>query len=94
MSGLAQVIIAIAALVTACATAYGSVINSRNQRILGGIHKAVETQNGLTMAALADRAEGRRIGTDIPEGERTVDEQHYVDVLREHDERASQGDES
>lgn len=47
------------------------------------IHREVKTQNGLTIAALQDRAEGRRIEADIPHDARTSSEQHYVEQLND-----------
>jgi hypothetical protein len=43
----------------------------------------VETSNGLTVAALAERREGRRISVDIPIDQRTTSEQEYVDNLED-----------
>jgi len=47
------------------------------------IHGEVKTTNGLTMAALADRQEGRRIEDDVAAGDRTSKEQKYVEKLHE-----------
>jgi hypothetical protein len=55
-----------------------------------GVHRKVtevatevRTANGITLAALADRGEGRRIEQDVPAGERTSSEQAYVEKLHE-----------
>lgn len=71
-------ITAVASLVTSCALAVSVLVN---RRAIKGVHNEVKTSNGLTMAALADRTEGRRIEADIPHGERTASEQHYVEGL-------------
>jgi hypothetical protein len=66
----------------------GTIRNKRaigqNLRAIGDIHDEVKTQNGLTMAALADRQEGRRVKKDIQKSDRTTSEQHYVDALDNH----------
>jgi len=48
---------------------------------LAAIHAEVKTANGVTLAALADRVEARRIEAEVAPGERTESEQHYVDEL-------------
>lgn len=53
----------------------------KNDRHIGDVHHEVKAGNGITMAALADRQEGRRVQADIPEAERTDSEQGYVDNL-------------
>lgn len=69
-------ITSLAALVTSVAVLVSAWSNRRR---LGDLKREVKTSNGLTLAALADRAEGRRIDEDIPEGDRTASEQRYVD---------------
>ena len=69
--GAAAVIAALASLVTAI----GVII----------VHKNVKTTNGLTMAALADRAEGRRIESDVLAEDRTSHETAYVEKLHRND---------
>lgn len=39
------------------------------------------TTNGMTMGALADQAEGRRVRDDVAEGDRTTAGQSYVDRI-------------
>lgn len=41
----------------------------------------IQTANGLSLAALADKGEGQRILDHIPEPNRTADEQQYVDRM-------------
>lgn len=77
LSDFAQLIIALATL--------GGVLTTA--RATKTIHKEVKTQNGLTIAALADRAEGRRIQGDIPAEDRTSSETNYVEELRKDDGR-------
>lgn len=47
------------------------------------VHAEVKTANGITIAALSDRAEGRRVQEDITKEDRTTSEQGYVDRLAE-----------
>ena len=68
---LAIVMPSVALMVSAGITAY---FGSR-------VHKEVKTSNGLTLAALADRAEGRRIAADIPAEDQSASEKHYVEQL-------------
>lgn len=77
---MAADITALASLITAIALAISVVLN---RRAIRSVHDEVRTSNGLTLAALADRAEGRRIGQDIDPENRTKSEQHYVDELGE-----------
>jgi hypothetical protein len=53
----------------------------RISREVAGVHREVRSSNGLTLAALADATEGRRIQNDIPPADRTPSQQHYVDDL-------------
>jgi len=69
--GAAAVIAAMASLVTAM----GVIL----------VNRKVKTSNGLTMAALADRAEGRRIESDILAEDRTSHETSYVEKLHRDD---------
>lgn len=74
VSDVSSVITAITALVVA-------VVAGKAKRTVDQVHTEVKTQNGLTIAALADRQEGRRIQTDVPHQDRTASEQHYVEGL-------------
>lgn len=89
---LTSLIAACASLITALAVATGLVLTLRGQRRteaqvanvhaeVADVHTEVQTANGITLAALADRAEGRRITVDIPHDQRTTSEQGYVDNL-------------
>lgn len=71
----AQLIASVATLVTAVV---GPLLVLRSVR---AVHTEVKTANGQTLAALADATEGRRIELDIPHGDRTSSEQHYVERL-------------
>lgn len=76
-----------ATLVAALATFVVAVTGLRNQaRIradVESVHTEVKTANGITMAALADRAEGRRVEDNVDIEDRTASEQHYVDRLND-----------
>jgi hypothetical protein len=74
----AETLVAVAAVIAALAslvTAIGGYFLAKN----------VKTSNGLTMAALADRQEGRRIESDVAIHDRTKSETAYVDKLHAQD---------
>ena len=90
MSDVAPIITAFAALVTAFATPFVLWKVSRVQKEVKTVktevktvHKEVKTSNGITLAALMDLDEGRRIRDSIPFDERTVAESEYVRKLDE-----------
>lgn len=84
---LTALLAAAASLVTAFAVLLSVVVTIRGQRKLiektDQVHAEVKTSNGITMAALADRTEGRRIQSEVPKDDRTASEQGYVDTLHE-----------
>ena len=53
------------------------------QRRVSDMANELMTGNGISLAALANRAEGRRIAEDVPKEHRTASDQHYVDNLEE-----------
>lgn len=65
----------------------------RNTRDIRQVHTEVKTANGITLAALADRQEGRRIEETIPHKDRTEAETGYVDMLQEGGRNVGHGDE-
>jgi hypothetical protein len=73
----------------ACIAAFGTILQivltyRRDMRLnskVEAVHGEVKTANGITMAVLSDRAEGRRIEADVAHDKRTISEQHYVDEL-------------
>jgi hypothetical protein len=71
---------AIAALIAAVTLLISVLVNRRTLR---AVHNEVKTSNGLTLAALSDRAEGRRIESDVEPEDRTESEQRYVTNLDE-----------
>lgn len=87
VSEVAPIIAALASMVTAIAVLIGAIVLARGQRAVAAnveaVHEEVKTVNGITMAALADRAEGRRIETDVPVDQRTDSEAAYVTNLAE-----------
>jgi hypothetical protein len=50
-----------------------------NRRV-GKVHDEVKTGNRQTVGTLSAIAHGRDIDTDIPEGDRSESDQHYVDL--------------
>ena len=52
-----------------------------NNRIGRSIHTEVKSINGQSGTELLEATEGRRIEADIPEADRTVGQQAYVDRL-------------
>ncbi|HXA31500.1 MAG TPA: hypothetical protein VNV87_04515 [Acidimicrobiales bacterium] len=72
----------IAALIVTIPTV---LLNRRVVQKVEAVHTEVRTSNGLTIAALADAQEGRRIVHDIPTAERSEHDQAYVDALGELD---------
>lgn len=79
----AEWVLAISSLIGSMSATVALIVGMHNARKLGAVHAEVKTSNGLTVAALADRGEGRRIETDVPAEERTPQEQKYVDGLNE-----------
>jgi hypothetical protein len=73
----------IAAIVVALVAVATFVMSLINRRTLLNVHDEVKTTNGLTLAALGDRAEGRRIQSDVAHADRTASEQHYVEQLND-----------
>lgn len=90
VSGIAQIITSLATLLAAVATMFGVL---RNTKSIKQVHSEVKTANGITLAALADRTEGRRIKETIPHDDRTPSETGYVDMLREGGRNVGHGDE-
>jgi len=90
MAEVAQVVGACASLLTAIAVIIGFAGIARRadklDKSLDRVHSEVKTGNGKTIAMLADATEGRRVRSDVPVGERTESEQHYVDSLGPDDE--------
>lgn len=76
LADAALLVVAVGTLITSATAAVGSLHNSRR---IAEVKTEVKTANGITLAALADRGEGRRIEADIPAAERTSAEQHYVE---------------
>lgn len=87
MNATAQILTSLAALVASCAAAYASLSANRtsksNQIALQEVKHEVKTSNGITIAALADLSEGRRIQADVPVEDRTISEQHYVNKVED-----------
>ncbi len=81
MNDVAGIITAMAALVIAITGLYTAVAAAKIKAGVADVHSEVKTANGITMAVLADRAEGRRIEVDVAHGDRTESEQGYVDKL-------------
>ena len=90
---VAQTIASLALLITALSGAVVSLVTvfriskemTRVSHEVTSVHTEVKTSNGITMAALADRAEGRRIEADVPQADRTASETQYVNRLNEGD---------
>lgn len=84
---MAELFTAFGTLITGLALLVNAVVNAGRLRNLksqvSSVHEEVKTANGITLAALADNAEGRRINADIPHDERTTAEQRYVDRVKE-----------
>lgn len=76
-------VLAISSLLGSVSATVAMVVGLHNARKIGNVHAEVKTSNGLTVAALADRGEGRRIETEVPADERTPAEQKYVNGLNE-----------
>jgi hypothetical protein len=60
----------------------GAVIVSAwiTTRKVGKVHDEVRTGNRQTIGTLSSIAHGRDISTDIPEGERSGSDRHYVEM--------------
>jgi hypothetical protein len=76
---------AVAGMITSFGVIGTLAVSMRNSRKISQVHSEVKTTNGLTLAALADRTEGRRINADIPAADRTSAETHYVENLDKED---------
>lgn len=77
---LGYTLVGIAAIISSLTAAYMALSTRRK---VEEVATEVKTSNGITLAVLADRAEGRRIETETTLGDRTPSEQHYVDKLQE-----------
>ena len=80
LTDIADVATGIAALLTATGLLLGQWVIYRR---LTTVKNEITTANGITMAVLAERAEGRRIERDVTSDDRTVSETGYVDRLHQ-----------
>lgn len=78
---VASALTALSLVIVALTGMYTAVTARRTLTGVKDVHAEVKTANGITAAVLLDRQEGRRIEADVPAGERTDSEQHYVDQL-------------
>lgn len=74
-----------AALISAITGLVVAIVTLLTLTRVNRVHQEIKTTNGLTIAMLADRAEGRRIESDVAADDRTAAEQHYVTDLRKPD---------
>lgn len=77
---LALLVTAIAALVGAVASVISASIGRKNRDTIREVHTEVKTMNGVSMGALADNAETRRIEEKPKEKRTSADWQHLSDV--------------
>jgi hypothetical protein len=76
-------VVQIAQIIGAAAAIVAAIAAWRAHEVVKEVKTEVKTANGITLAALSDRQEGRRIAADVPMDDRTSSEQHYVDRLDE-----------
>lgn len=88
MDNLASILTAVSLVIVAITGLYTAQTARRSLRTsqitaarVEEVHTEVKTSNGITMAVLADRGEGRRIEAEVAADDRTPSEQHYVDKL-------------
>jgi len=80
-----------ALVLVALITAWGQRGTRRGFRdvtaAVGDVHDEVKTGNHKTSGQLAALSEGRRVQADVPEAQRTEDEQGYVTLVEKDDKR-------
>lgn len=82
---------AVVSAVASLLTAFGVFVFARamlrqqvsTREVVAEVHKEVKTANGISLAKLVEREEGRRIIADILKEDRSTSEQRYVDELEE-----------